>query len=473
MRGRTARAAGGALGLLGLAGCATVDLGAGFDQVQAVVRERAGAHVAWQRGAEPDDAVAARLRALLGRPLAAEDAVQVALLASRELQAVYAELGLAQADLVQAGLVRNPVLDAAVLVPLAGGRPDIELGVAMGLLDALYVPLRRRVAAARFEEAKLRVSGAVLDVATRVRAAFYRYQADEQLLELRRTVVEALGAGLEVSRRLHAAGNLSDLDLARERVQAEGARLQLRAAETAARQGRERLNGLMGLWGADTGWRAVARLPELPAEPDAGEPLERLAVARSLDLAEARLRILGAGEQLGLARWTGLLPDLDAGLGAEREGGEGWELGPRVSLPLPVFDQGQARVARAVAELRRARHAYHALAVRIRATARAVQDRLAEARDRARFHREVLLPLHERIVGEAQLHYNAMQLGIGQLLRDRQQQVEAGVAYVEALRDYWLARADQAALAAGRLPDAAAPPAGAARAGGAPGANGH
>ena len=119
-------------------------------------------------------------------------------------------------------------------------------------------------------------------------------------------------------------------------------------------------------------------------------------------------------------------------------------MGPSVAIPIPLFDQGQARVGRAAAELRRAQQEYYALAVRIRATARAVQDRLAGARDRALYYRDILLPLRERIVNEGQLHYNAMQIGIFQLLRDREQQIETGVAYVEALRDYWLARADLA-----------------------------
>ena len=66
-----------------------------------------------------------------------------------------------------------------------------------------------------------------------------------------------------------------------------------------------------------------------------------------------------------------------------------------------------------------------------------------------------MLPLHERIVNESQLHYNAMQLGPIQLLRAREQQIETGAAYVEALRDYWLARTELAQLLSGRLPGGA------------------
>ena len=438
--------------LLGLTGCASVDLRAGFPEVSAAVEERYATKIVWNKGTELDEQAAEKLRSLLQRKLTADDAVQIAVLNNRDLQAIYTELGVAQADLVQAGLFRNPILDAAVLFPLSGVRPDIQLSTVISFLDALYVPLRQRVAAAHFEEAKFRVTGAVLDFAVQVRTAFYEHQANEQMLELRRSIVQALGASFEVSRRLHEAGNITDLDLARDRALAEGSKLTLRSIEVAARRSREQLNSLMGTWGEDTKWEIDGRLPEVPSQALQVNGIERTALAQSLDLSSARQRIVAAGQQLGYDRATALIPALDFGAGAEREAGEGWKVGPALSVPIPLFDQGQARVGRAVAELRRARQEYYAVAVRIRATARAVEDRMRGAQDRALYYRDILLPLQERIVNEAQLQYNAMQIGIFQLLRDREQQIETGVAYVEALREYWLARADVEQLSSGRLP---------------------
>jgi cobalt-zinc-cadmium efflux system outer membrane protein len=436
--------------LVGLTGCASVDLRAGFPEVSVVVEERAATKIVWNRGNDLDKEAAEKLRALLQKKLAADDAVQIAMLNNRDLQAIYTDLGVAQADLVQAGLFRNPILDAAVLFPLSGVRPDLQLSVVIGFLDALYVPLRKRVAAARFEEAKLRVTGAVLDLAAQVRRAFHEHQANGQMLELRQTIVQALTASWEVSRRLHDAGNITDLDLARDRAAAETSKLVLRSVEIAARQSREHLNDLMGTWAEQTGWEIDGRLPDIPAEPVPVNGLERVALSRSIDLSQARQRIITAGQQLGYDRATALIPETDLGVGAERE--EGWKLGPVLSVPIPLFDQGQARVGRAVAELRRPQQEYYALAVRVRATARAVRDRMLGAQDRALYYRDILLPLQERIVNEAQLQYNAMQIGIFHLLRDRERQIETGVAYVEALREYWLARADLLHISSGRLP---------------------
>ncbi len=438
------------LSLLGLTGCASVNLSAGFPEVRAAVEDRYATKLVWNKGTELDKEAEEKLRALRQKKLTADDAVQIAMLNNRDLQAIYTELGLAQADLVQAGLFRNPILDAAVLFPLSGVRPDIQLSVVVSFLDALYVPLRKRVAAARFEEAKLRVTSAVLDFAVQVRTAFYEHQANEQMLELRQSILQALTASFEVSRRLHEAGNITDLDVARDRAQAEASKLALRSAEVAARQSREQLNSLMGAWGEDTEWTVDGRLPEIPSQPSPVKGIERAALSRSIDLSHARQRIIAVGQQLGYEKATALIPAMDLGVEGERE--EGWKVGPMLSVPIPLFDQGQARVGRAVAELRRARQEYYALAVRVRATARAVQERMLGAQDRALYYRDILLPLRERIVNESQLQYNAMQIGIFQLLREREQQIETGVAYVEALREYWLARADLEQISSGRLP---------------------
>jgi cobalt-zinc-cadmium efflux system outer membrane protein len=438
--------------LVFLGACTTVSLKAGFSDVGALVEDRSGLKIFWNNGTDLDGEATEKLGSLLKGKLTVDDAVQIALLNNRELQAVYSDLGVAQADLVQAGLLSNPIFDGAIKWATPGGvQPDLELAVVMNFLDIFYLPLRKRVAAARVEEAKARVSGMVLDFAARARTAFLMHQANQQMLELRQTIVQALTASFEVSRRLYEAGNITDLDFARERALLEGGKLTLRSVEVAVRQSREELNVLMGLWGNQTEWQTAARLPEVPTQAIQTEELERVALNRSVDLLSARRRLVSAGEQLGLNKALALIPESHVGALGERTDGA-WEVGPVLEFPIPLFDQGQARTGRAAAELRRVQQEYYALAIRIRSMSRAIRDRMEGARDRALYYRDIMLPLHERIVNEAQLQYNAMQLGPIQLLRAREQQIETGAAYVEALRDYWLARAELAQLLSGRLP---------------------
>jgi len=434
-----------------MAGCASIDLRSGFSGVSSDVQERLAVPLFWNAGTDLDREANERLNNLLKQKINVDAAVQIGLLSNRDLQAMYSDLGIAQADLVQSGLLKNPIFDAAITFPTSGGRPDFELTAVMNFLDVLYLPLRKRIAAARFEETKARVTGVVLDFAAQVRSAFYAHQGNEQIVELRKTVVDALSASFEAAGRLHEAGNISDLDLMRQRAPLEDSKLALAKSEAAAVQTREQLNSLMGIWGEGTGWNIDSRLPEVQAGPLDKENIESEAIERSLDLAGARERIRAAGEQLEFTKWTALLPDFGLGTRGERQEGP-WSVGPMLEFPLPFFDQGQARTARAAAELRRAQQEYYALAVRIRAAARAIESQIKAAGDRALYYRDILLPLHERIVNEAQLQYNAMQLGIFELIRAREQQIETASGYVLALRDYWLARSDFEQLLSGRLP---------------------
>jgi cobalt-zinc-cadmium efflux system outer membrane protein len=124
-----------------------------------------------------------------------------------------------------------------------------------------------------------------------------------------------------------------------------------------------------------------------------------------------------------------------------------------VSRDIPSCEHGQAHIGRAVAELRRAQQEYYALGVRLRSMARAVRERIEGAQDRALYYRDILLPLRERIVNEILLQYNAMQLGVFELLRALEQQIQAAIAYVETLPDYRLARTDLDQILSGRLPN--------------------
>ena len=434
---------------LGLAGCANVPREAGFDQVQRDVQERVGQRIVWDRGTEADAQVREHVRALLDRPLNADSATQIALLNNRQLQATYEDLMVAQADLVGAGLLRNPIFDAEVKFAEGGGGTNLDLAVVFEFLDVLFIPARKRLAASAFDQAKLRVAGAAVELAGRVRQALYSAQAMEQRLELRRTVLEAAEAGHLFAQRLHAAGNITDLDLAHERAAHEQAKLDVASTEMQVKQSRERLNVLMGLWGNDTQWKLDARLPEPPREEVAIDRIESKAVEKSLELAVQRRELTTAAQRLGLSRSMGLLSEGEVGIAAEREAEGDWALGPAFSVPIPLLNQGQPAVAAAQAELRRSQNQLVATAVEVRSKARVARDRLLAARDRATYLRSVMLPLRRQITEQTQRQANAMQVSAFQLLAAKQQEIETGVQYIDALEEYWQARAALALILSG------------------------
>ena len=438
-------------------GCGSMKPGLGFDDVQRAVSERMGQKVHWDNGSAEDEQARAAVRSLLGEELAVDGAVQIALLNNRNLQAVYEDLNLAQADLVQAGLLKNPVFGGEVRFASGGGGTDVVLDLSQDFVSLLSMPLRKGRAEAQFEGAKVRVTGAVLELASETGVAYYELQAAEQLRELRGTVAEGMAASYEFAKRLRAAGNTRELDLSNERAVYEQSKLDLAAADAEVMQRRESLNELMGLWGDSLGWRIAGRLPPIPAEEVPGEGLEARAVERSGDLELSRREVEIAARTLGIVRPFALLQELNTGIASEKDLDGSWSVGPSWSFPIPLFDQGQGEIGAAKARLRQAAQRYYATAVTLRARVRAAHAAVLAARDRAIYVEKVILPLREKIVDESQLQYNAMQISAFQILQAKRDQVEGGVQYVESLRGYWIARAKLELILSGRTPPKSQP----------------
>jgi cobalt-zinc-cadmium efflux system outer membrane protein len=418
------------------AGCSAVAKDAGFSDVRGLVAARIGHDPEWNREEAEDEAVAGAVRNLLEQDLTAGVAVQVALLNNRNLQATYEDLGVARADLIQAGLLRNPV----ITFERRFSGQALELDVVQEFIELITLPLRKRVAGAAFEATKQHVAAAVLDLAAEVSSTFYALQGTEQMVAMRRQVVQGSAAAADLAQRMYDAGNITDLDLRMEQRLTRQAQLDLAVAEQEVIQQRERLNALMGLWGAETAWTISPRLPDPPLVDPPLQGLESLAVSQRLDLLAARQDIMMAAETLGLTNALRWLPGVSGHLHLEREPDGMSTIGPGLEILLPVFDWGQAAVPRDRALLRQKQQRYTALAIEIRSQVRAAYSRMRTARERAEFYRQTVLPLQLEILEQAQLQYNAMILGPLHLFQLKQAEIDTGREYIEAHRDYWVAR---------------------------------
>jgi cobalt-zinc-cadmium efflux system outer membrane protein len=305
-----------------------------------------------------------------------------------------------------------------------------------------------------------------------VQAAFVRAQAARQALAMRREVMQAAEASYRMAQRLREAGNISKLALSLERELYEMSKLDVQAAEVAELEARERVNALLGLWGRNAEWQLAATLPEVPDDELSLDDSERRAVQSSLDLAMAWQELRTAAAAMGVDVAETVSPELAAGVEAEGEDPGVWEVGPALALPIPLFDRGQAASARANAQIRRLWDHYTDLAVRLRSAARTARFRLLSARQRATYYRDVVVPLRERILRQTHLRYNAMFVGVFQLLQAKQLETAAKQRYIEELANYWIARIEMQALLRGTMPAETAVQMGAAAGGMQMGANG-
>jgi outer membrane protein, heavy metal efflux system len=420
--------------------------------VEEVVSERSGKRVRWNRDAAAADDIHQTVKTLLRRQLTADAAAQIALLNNPNLQATTEEIGISQADLREAGLLKNPSLDGFIRFPNSPpSAANIEGGLAQDFLDLLVLPQRKRVAAAKLEQTRLRVADEVLKLVAETKSAFYEMQAQQQLLARLKLVLETNQAALDLTQRQHKAGNVPDLALANQQVSYSQARLEAAQAEAEIREKREKLNRLMGVWGVDTDWTAENELPPVPANDLPTGGLEMVAIEQRLDLAAAKAELASVVQALGLTKTYRYIGALEFGVSAERDTDRQTVTGPSIKLELPIFNQGQARVAKAHAQLRQAERRLEALAIEIRSEVREKRDRLVAKRDVARFYKDEMLPARTRIVELTQLEYNAMLVGVFDLLRAKREELYAERGYVESARDYWITRAELERVAGGRL----------------------
>jgi cobalt-zinc-cadmium efflux system outer membrane protein len=442
------------LGVLAL-GCASTSPEPAFRDVAKDVHARLGQRIAWTEGGTEEKELERAADVILAREMRVEDAVQVALLRNKNLVAMYEELGIAQADLVQAGLLRNPSFSiGASAAERDNLQPNLVLGVTESFLDVFMIPARTKIAETELEETKKRVGDAVLGLAGDVRAAYFTLQGAQQIALMRKVVADAADASAEIAGRQTEAGNLSDLALASEQAQREQARLDLARAEGDVMRARETLTRLMGVFGTRTQWRIAPRLPELPADEPPLDHLEMRAIDQRLDLAALRQEVQTLTYALRLVEQGRFVGALAIGADVARLKSSGQiAVGPRAEIELPLFDQRQAAIARLEALLRLSEARLHARAVEARSEVRSARDRVVLTRRVAKHAKEVMIPLRERVVRLSQEQYDAMLLGVYQLLAAKQAEVTAYREYIEAIRDYWLARSDLERAVGGRLTD--------------------
>ncbi|MBY0267171.1 MAG: TolC family protein [Burkholderiales bacterium] len=425
-----------------LGGCATFSEDGGSTAVNNALASRGLQQAApWIRSAGEAERAATETGKLLAQPLTADTAVRVALLNNRGLQARYAELGIAEADLVQAGRLTNPGFGFGRL-----HRADVveyERAFIFDLMGLLTMPLRTRVEGERFAATQNRITAEILQVAADTRRAWIRAVAAQQTASYAAQVQSAAEAAAELARRMAAVGNFSKLDQAREQAFYSEATTQLARARQSAVAEREALTRLLGLWGAATAFRLPERLPELPNELPTQlreiADIEGTALAQRLDVQAAARDAEALARNLGLTKATGWFSVLEGKYMRNSESGDPRQTGWEIEMRIPVFDSGSARVARAEHLHRQAVNRAADLAVRARSEVREAWQAWRSSYDIARHYREEVVPLRARISEETLLRYNGMLMSVFELLAESRQQIGAVTEAINAQRDFWLA----------------------------------
>jgi outer membrane protein TolC len=423
-----------------LAGCATFSQDGGMDTVSQLTKARTGQAVMQARSDNDRDTLDKTVHELLAKPLTPDTAIQIALLNNKGLQAQLQELGVAEADLVQAGRMRNPGFSFARL--RTGDDVEIDRSVMFDLVGLLTLPARHGIEQRRFEQAKLQAASQAVQLAAGTRRAYFNAIAAQQTVQYMEQVKLAAEAGAELARRLATVGNWSKLDQAREQVFYAEATAQLARARHSATAAQEQLMRLLGLWGQQTAFKLPERLPDLPNAPNVAANIKSQALNQRLDVQMAKRDAEATASALGLTHATAFINVIDGGYINKSETGKPRANGYEVALELPIFDWGGARTAKAQALYMQAVHRTADVAVRARSEVREAYSAYRTAYDIAKHYRDEVVPLHKKISDEVMLRYNGMLASVFELLSDARDQVNSVNAAIEAQRDFWIAETD-------------------------------
>lgn len=436
-----------------LAGCASVSLEQNLQSINADTQllTEGGLNLAVSAADREQRAVLAA--ELLSQPLGQQQAVQLTLVNSHDLQALLAQ-GWAQAsEAAQSGRIANPIFSFERAV--VGDDLELARMLSFGLLDILTLPARAGLAEQRIQQAQLRLSTEVVDRVTQVRQAWVRAVAAQQSLSYAWQVVESAEAGAELARRMQSVGNFNRISRAREHAFYADAVTKLATAQHQATASREALVRLLGLDEPQAHLlKLPERLPDLPKAPFEPDQVGALATQNRLDIRLAQSAVLDAGKAQGLNLFTSFT-DIELTVRRDTlfdnaEGTRSHLRGFEVGVRLPLFDWGGMQ-----------RDAWNArtlaAANQFEATVRAAGSHLREsysayrtAFDIAKHFRDEVVPLRRLIAEETQLRYNGMQIGVFELLADARDQVSTVMSALEAEQQFWLADAALQASLLGR-----------------------
>lgn len=432
-----------------LSGCASAASSRAALEMEGV-KSPAGVQLAAYEGNPPAD-LEGKVQSLLKSPLTIDGAIQIAVLNNRRFQATLQELGIAKGDLIQLALPRNPEISGSIGFPVSGNaQSHITADLTQDVTSLLLRSKRKKIGNFQYQGAAARVSSNLLSLAMEVKSSYYELQSLMQTQAMLQGVVEASEASLELSERQRKAGTIGDLEYANQHALFDQAKLDLLQTESSIQNERERLNRLLGVNGNT--WTLEPELPEPPMDDLFYEETEKLALSQRMDLSAARSSVQALEESLTLSKLAAL-PSLEVGAEVERNEEGAKEVGPVVKMGIPIFNRNQGAIVRAKSELAQSQHLTAALESEIRSEVRSTLNRMISARKTASYYHDTIIPVRTQIVDESQKHYNFMLVGVYQLVQARQNEIAARRAYIDSVKNYWVARSELERAVGGKLPD--------------------
>lgn len=353
-------------------------------------------------------------------------AVERALRQSPELQIALAKVRAAQAAAQQSRLLPNPILDIAFRQPEGGGRTILEAGLTAELTQLLQRPRRISAADARLRTASARAVTTALEVMHGTQQSYFEVVALRQETAILAQRATRLAELLRITEARQAAGEGTLLEVVTLKAELATANLDLHEASRRIKAAHHALAHRLGQPAGRIDWELAT-----PLYTQVALRGERDSIAHGLrvrpEIQADRWQLAALEDATALARLA-WLEGAAAGLNTERDAD--WSLGPSATLPLPIFDNGQARREGARAQAIAARQRLTQTTRQVTAEIREAHHAVAELMTTTRHARTQLLPLHEQRVTLARKVFEAGQADLTNLRLAELDHLEAQLKHV-------------------------------------------
>ncbi|MCC6579256.1 MAG: TolC family protein [Phycisphaeraceae bacterium] len=362
-------------------------------------------------------------------------AIRESLTHAPAIQAALARVRQAYAAAEQERLLPNPVLTVALKLPVGGGSPTVEPGLAAELMNLLLMPGRVDAADHRLRAAGAEALAVTLDVLAQVQRCYIQVQALDAsmpVLEERRRLTERM---LDIARSRLQGGEGTRLDVTTLEAQRIEMDEEIAEQELARQEARLELARLIGRPGGGIDWLLDAQ-GESAATPGDEKTWLRAALEHRPEIAVKTWELKALGVDLRQTRWS-LLED--AGVGVEAEGtarsdADDWQVGPAWSVPLPLFDWGQARRDLLRARRLETSHQRNQIRREVIEEVRRAYAACEASRKACQRVGGLLIPLLERRRREAESQYQAGQCDVMALILADQDLQTARMKLIELHR---------------------------------------
>jgi outer membrane protein, heavy metal efflux system len=379
--------------------------------------------------------------------LSLQQAIQITLSHSPEVRMHLAQLGIADAQSVQAGLINNPHISLGAMKPEEGGSWKLEMGLSQPLLDLFTRSLRQRMAEDALINTQLRLQIALQELIANTSELYFSAVAAQQHWQIQSHLYQATQARQQLALALLQAGNIAENNFLYYDNELRSVQQTLEKRKTDRRDAELRLLNRLGL-PSTIEINLPTQLTSIPEENFSHATLYEISKKNRLDIqiAKQELQILEK-QRLLIAKENGWR-DMEIGINAERESDGAHSIGPEIELALPIFNRGQGKIAVIDAKIMRVKAQMQQYELDADTQIANSVQKMDSAKTQLNILSEALKVAEKRVT-LSNREVNFMLTSPLELLEIKRQEIKLAQTYTSELKNYWHLRS-QLELAIGQ-----------------------